>query len=55
MNSYVLSTNNKNTIMENSSSSDIGLIDSNEVRRGRWVVSNISERNQIQKKNELLV
>ena len=50
MNSYVLSTNNKNTIMENSSSSDIGLIDSNEVRRGRWVVSNISERNQIQKK-----
>ena len=35
---------------ENSSSSDIGLIDSNEVRRGRWVVSNISERNQIQKK-----
>lgn len=55
MNSYVLSTNNKTAIMENSSSSDIGLIDSNEVRRGRWVVSNISERNQIQKKNGLLV
>lgn len=45
--SYKLSISNNDTVLESSDSNKIALIDSNEVKGGRWIVSTAAERNKI--------
>lgn len=45
--SYKLSISNNDTVLESSDSNKIALIDSNEVKGGRWIVSTTTERNKI--------
>ena len=54
MNQFVVSPNNKTSIIENNTESTLPVVDSNEVKGGRFIVQSKSIRNQIPKEKRSL-